>query len=128
MKKILAIGMIFVCTISMAQQVKTVVKEKPLTIKSVTPYTWYDSTYVTYTIQSGNATESVAGAGIGYWLLGPVGLIGGAIAGSSAEKTCTTHHRWDKTPIRGYKITVSDGYYFNTQDNSYKIGQPIKYK
>lgn len=134
MKKILLLATLSLGLCMQAQkslntkEVHYVKKEPPLTIKSVTPISICDSSMVTYTVKEGNAGKTVAGGGLGYLVLGPVGALVGAMAGSSSEDTYTTHTRWEKHYSPGYRITVSDGYTFNTTDVGYKVGQPIKYK
>lgn len=128
MKKIAFLGAILLGLCVLSQNPKIIIKEIPLTIKTVTPTTWQDSTMITYTTESSNTGKAVGGAILGKLLFGGWGLVGGAIAGSSAEKTYETHTRWDKRTIRGYRVVVSDGYTFNTTNSSYKKGDKIKYK
>lgn len=109
------------------QEVHYIKKEVPVVVKSIVPTSICDSTMVTYTVKEGNAGATVGGGGLGYLVLGPVGAIVGAMAGSSSEQTYTTHTRWDKHYRPGYKIILSDGYSFTTTDTRYKIGQQIKY-
>ena len=99
-------------------------------VVSITPINWTENEMVSQHIHRGGKVDGAfMGASIGHGLTGD--------AKATMEFAIAFSNRWfddykteyvqAKVWHHGFRVVVSDGCMFRTEDNSYEVGQIIKY-